>query len=283
MEIIKFLQAFSNPGLDVFFNLVTMMGEQGFIIVFIAIIFWCINKKAGYKLGFTLLSGTIINSSLKAVFHTKRPIGSEGIHSQRIKTASGYSFPSGHTQSTASLWTTISIQYKKTKIYILSTILILLVGISRLYLGVHWPIDVFAGATIGIIWATLCCLLFDYSIKKNNKFLLLIVILPEFLGVIVFNGGSSNAKIIALLLGFIVGYFIEDKYINFNEKTELPKQIAKFILGITVTIIIELGLKLVLPSSIIFDFTRYFVIGLWLTAGLLIYLKNFLLKEKLAP
>ncbi len=276
MGIIKFLQSFSNPDLDVFFNLVTMIGEQGFIIVLIAIIFWCINKKAGYKLGFALLSGTIINSSLKTLFHTKRPIGTEGIRSQRIQTASGYSFPSGHTQSTASLWTTLSIQYKKTKIYILSTILILLVGTSRLYLGVHWPIDVFAGATIGIIWATLCCLLFDYSIKKNNKFLLLIVILPEFLGLITFGGGSSNAKIIALLIGFIVGYFIEDKYINFSEKTELPKQIAKFILGITVTIIIELGLKVVFPASTIFDFIRYFVIGLWLTVGAPYLFKKFL-------
>ncbi|MBC8060711.1 MAG: phospholipid phosphatase, partial [Clostridiaceae bacterium] len=60
MNIITFLQGFSNPILDKSFTTITMMGEETFFILFIALIFWCINKRVGYKLGFAVLSGSIL-------------------------------------------------------------------------------------------------------------------------------------------------------------------------------------------------------------------------------
>lgn len=266
MHIIKFLQTFSNPVLDKIFILITLMGEETFLILIIALIFWCINKKAGYRLGFAILSGNILNSILKMTFQIKRPIGVDGIRSQRVSTATGSSFPSGHTQGTAELWTVTAREFKKTGIYILGIILVLLVGISRMYLGLHWPIDVFFGAIFGILWATACCLLFDLSVKKNNKLFLLIIIVPAAL-TLFFYGGSDNIKTIATLIGFFIGYYIEDNYINFNEKNTASKQIIKYALGIGILLFIKQFLKILLPVNMIFDFIRYFLLGLWITCG----------------
>jgi len=266
MQTIKFLQSFSNPVLDEIFILITIMGEETFLILFIALIFWCINKKAGYKLGFTILSGNILNNILKITFHTKRPIGTKGIRSIRLSTATGFSFPSGHTQGTAELWTVTARGLKNSLIYILAMILLLLVAISRLYLGVHWPIDVFFGAVLGIAWAIACCVLFDLSVKKNNKLLLLIIIIPSALSSFFYNG-TNNVKAVAALIGFFIGYNIEDKYINFNVKTTLPKQFIKYALGVGILLFIKQLLKILLPSNVIFDFIRYVLIGLWITCG----------------
>ena len=266
MYIIKFLQSFSNPILDRFFTLITMMGEETFLILFIALIFWCINKKAGYILGFTILSGTLLNNLLKMTFHTKRPIGAAGLRSLRINTATGFSFPSGHTQGTAALWTITAKELKNKRTYILAIALVLLVALSRLYLGVHWPIDVIFGALIGIVWALICCFLFDLSVKTNNKLILLIILIPATISVF-FYGGSTNIDTVAILIGFFLGYFIEDKYIKFNEKASLPKQFIKYALGIGVLLFIKQFLKILLPATVVFDFLRYVLLGLWITCG----------------
>jgi membrane-associated phospholipid phosphatase len=275
MHIINFLQSFSNPILDKIFILITMMGEETFLILFIALIFWCINKRLGYKLGFAILSGNVLNSALKITFHAKRPFFMNGIRSLRVDTATGFSFPSGHTQGTAELWTIIAREVKNKRIYILGITLVLLVGISRLYLGVHWPIDVFIGAILGILWAVFCCLIFELAIKNNNKFLLLIVIIPITITVF-FYGGSDNIKTLATLMGFFIGYFIEDKYINFNEKTTYSKQIIKYALGIGILLFIKQLLKILLPDTMIFDFIRYILIGFWITCGSTYMFKKFI-------
>ncbi|MBC8059887.1 MAG: phosphatase PAP2 family protein [Clostridiaceae bacterium] len=266
MNIINFLQGFSNPILDKSFTTITMMGEETFFILFIALIFWCINKRVGYKLGFAVLSGSILNNILKITFHTKRPIGEEGIRSLRVETATGSSFPSGHTQGTAELWTVIAREFKNIHTYILAIIFILLVATSRLYLGVHWPIDVVFGAIIGVVWSTTCCWLFDLSIKRNNKLLLLTIIIPCILTVF-FYGGSADIKTVAILISFFIGYYIEDRYIKFDEKATLSMQVIKYTLGISTLLFIKQFLKVLLPTTVVFDFIRYNLIGLWITCG----------------
>lgn len=84
---------------------VTMLGEQWAVVSGLsAVIYWVIDKNMGEEFAFTLLISGLCNNILKGVFRFERPIGQEGIRTLRAHTATGYSFPSGHSQNAATLY-----------------------------------------------------------------------------------------------------------------------------------------------------------------------------------
>lgn len=266
IEIIKSIQSMVSPFWDVFFQIVTMTGEEYFYILAAAIIFWCINKKFGYKLGFALLTSTIINIAFKDIFNTSRPIGVPGIRSLRIETATGPSFPSGHTQGSATFWISCIIQVRKRWIYIVGILAIILMGYSRLYLGLHYPIDVFGGIVIAIIWTFISNYIFEYTQETKRIWILFAIILPFLIGMIYFRE-KSYYTIVGTVLGFYIGYILESKYVQYDVRNTRVKQLIKLVFGIGILIIFKSTLKLILPVNIFSDFLRYFIVGLWITVG----------------
>jgi len=250
----------------VFFQIVTMTGEEYFYILAAAIIFWCINKKFGYKLGFALLTSTIINIAFKDIFNTSRPIGVPGIRSIRIETATGPSFPSGHTQGSATFWISCIIQVRKRWIYIVGILAIILMGYSRLYLGLHYPIDVFGGIVIAIIWTFISNYIFEYTQETKRIWILFAIILPFLIGMIYFRE-KSYYTIVGTVLGFYIGYILESKYVQYDVRNTRVKQLIKLVFGIGILIIFKSTLKVILPVNIFSDFLRYFIVGLWITVG----------------
>lgn len=266
LGILKFLQGFSSPFLDRIFEIITITAEENFIIVLAAVLLWCVNKELGYKLGFICLTGNGLNSGIKHFFQVSRPIGIDGIRSLRVETATGTSFPSGHTQGSTTLWTTLMINVKKKPLYIFGTIIFILVGISRMYLGVHWPTDIIGGILIGILWAVLISKLFNYCKQTKKIFLLLVVIIPLLAG-LSFIHEKDYIVSCGAISGFYLGYILEDKYIQYDTRASMIVQILKFLIGIAVLLGLKIGLKLVLPPSLISDFVRYSICGLWATFG----------------
>jgi len=266
IEIIKSIQSMVSPFWDAFFQIVTMTGEEYFYILAAAIIFWCINKKFGYKLGFALLTSTIINIAFKDIFNTSRPIGVPGIRSIRIETATGPSFPSGHTQGSATFWISCIIQVRKRWIYIVGILAIILMGYSRLYLGLHYPIDVFGGIVIAIIWTFISNYIFEYTQETKRIWILFAIILPFLIGMIYFRE-KSYYTIVGTVLGFYIGYILESKYVQYDVRNTRVKQLIKLVFGIGILIIFKSTLKVILPVNIFSDFLRYFIVGLWITVG----------------
>ncbi len=266
IEIIKAIQSFSNPILDRSAEYITMLGEEAFFIVIIAVMFWCINKKFAYRLGFILISSMVLNGCIKETLKVPRVFGTEGIRTLRVKTATGYSFPSGHTQGTASFWISVMSNTSTKWNYILGIIIIVLVGFSRIYLGVHRPVDIIGAIVISIIWVYIGNKIFDFVEQGGKKSVLLILIIPMIIGLLVFKGHDYYASV-GTVVGFFLGYIVESNYINFNEKSSLLGNIFKLVLGISVILLIKVALKKILPEYLISDCIRYIFIGLWMTAG----------------
>jgi len=256
LEMIRTIQSISNPFLDKFFQLMTMLGEETFTIPLLAFIYWAVDKKFGEIIAFTAFTSLLFNNSIKDIFKFQRPIGQKGIRTLRAETATGYSFPSGHAQGSASSLTAIALYLKSRTVSIISGILIFLVGFSRLYLGVHYPKDVIAGILLGVLIAFICAKL--YKSFDNTK--LYFIILVIFFLALSFSHSMDFIKSLGSYAGFFVGMLMEKKYVNFTTEGTYPRKVIRVILGIAIVIGIKSGLKAVLPDELIFHFIRYFIL-----------------------
>lgn len=279
MELIKYIQQFSNPFLDVFFQLVTMMGEDVFFIFVTAVIYWCVDKDLGYKIGFITLTSASINLGIKEFLKVPRPIGQPGIRSLRIHTAGGYSFPSGHTQNTTTLWTFFMSNFRRGWVYTVGILSIMLVGLSRLYLGVHTPADVVGGIIIGAVWVLLCGALYDNASQDKRKILVIAATAASIAGLYVFRE-ANYYKVTGALTGFLAGYLIEPRYIGFDVRASLVIQVFKLAFGLLMLFLLRLILKLVFPELLIFYFLRYMILILWVTIAAPYIFKRFIYTMK---
>lgn len=291
MDILLFFQSIRNDILTMIFTAFTICTETMAVTLIAAIMYWCIDKKCGKRLLFAVTGSITINSGLKNFFKVLRPIGSEGLESLRTSTATGYSFPSGHTQTATTVWVSIIEYFRKNWVTVLGIIMVLGAGISRLYLGVHWPTDVLGGWILGIIISLIFVKLFDY-IDKNKSYYILFLILIIFAAISYFLAGEELVKSFGMYTGFILGYIIEDKFINFSteeskktvsiftskkSKPSVKTKLLRFVLGI-VTLGAVYGLLKYLSIVIfgnnsseaillIVDYIRYTLIALWGVAG----------------
>ena len=169
LDIIRLIQSIHNESLDFIFQVITMLGESATILMIILSIYWSFNKKVGEYVAYSFLTSALLNNIIKNIIRAPRPINEEGIRSLRIHTATGYSFPSGHSQGAASTYWSFAVSNRRKILKIISVIVILLVGFSRLYLGVHYPKDVIFGIIFGMITAATTHYLFQ---RFENKQLL---------------------------------------------------------------------------------------------------------------
>ena len=279
-QILLFFQEISTPVLDKAAEMITMLGEQYFFIIVISFIYWNVSKKEGFKLASAFIFSSMVNAVLKITFHTSRPFEKLGsISGKRIETATGYSFPSGHTQGATTFFITLSQIIRKKLFTIIAIIILLLVGISRVYLGVHWPVDVVAAVLIGIAVAYIFCSLidnhYDDHVKLKRIFMriqavfILLTIIVLILDLTLFKGSikiEDFFKISGISAGAVYGFFIEERYIYFSETdSKWVIKVIRFIIGLAGAIGIMAGVKLILPEHYLFDFFRYALVGLWTT------------------
>lgn len=257
LNIIRAIQSIANPFLDGLFQFITMFGEEAILIPLIAVIYWAFNKKMGEYIAYASLTSVLVNGAIKDIFKAKRPIGEPGIRSLRIETATGYSFPSGHTQGTASFWSAIAIYLKNNYMYAISALIIILVAISRLYLGVHYPKDVLFGAIFGILTSFITYKLFN---KVNNKIALYFITFIIFIPALLYAHSADFIKGMGTFLGFALGIYVEKKYVNFSVEGKSANKILRVVIGLTILILLKVGLKAVFPNKLVFHFLRYFII-----------------------
>jgi hypothetical protein len=200
------------------------------------------------------------------MFAVERPIGYEGIRTLREHTAPGYSFPSGHTHASANFFTSIARAVNRKRFWTLAIIMPALVGISRLYLGVHWPMDVLGGYIIGFGLPLLLWLIYRKQAKhKPLLFFISTAVFVPFL--FIYADDTSLWKSFGFALGVAIGAFIETKFIRF-EIDDIPakKKAFRYVGGIVLILIVYLLPKAILPVGPIYSFIRYLLIPVAATA-----------------
>ena len=256
VDIIHFVQSFSSQILDLFFKIYTNFGNVPFYVVALALIYWLYSKKMGAHLAAASLVFGYMTMIIKGYVGWTRPYLQNPPDARGISTATGYSFPSGHSQSTGTFWPVLVNQItnpsaKKT-FTVIGIVMIILIPFSRVYLGVHYPGDVTFGLLLGLIGAYLYIKLNQTVIEhfkdmETNKLIILVIVigLTMFVGVITATlvGGNdlafSDAGVISgMFIGAFAGFILENKYLNFNEKpSEQLFYFTRLVIGGVITVL----------------------------------------------
>lgn len=257
---------------DIFFMLITACGEELVLFIILPIFYWAVNKEMaqiGAVAGFATMT---LNGMIKDIAKIERPISNENIRFVAIDNflvdtvslkEGSYSFPSGHSQTISVLMFSLASYYKKKSLWIGSAILVLLVMLSRVYLGVHWPLDVLIGGLLGLISAVF---FYHLLIKKDpdKRIKIYFIVSVICLIALFFAEKSDTYKSIGACFGFSLGALFERKFVNFDPKEgTLLKKILRCVIGIVIVGALKIGLKPLfglIGDFAILDFLRYMIL-----------------------
>ena len=273
MDLIVAIQQIHGPALDSIFRVITLMGEEEFYLLLLPLLFWCVDVAMGARLAIVFLLSTYLNTDLKDLFQQPRPFDLDP--SVQLFSAEGYGLPSGHSQSTVVLWGAIAAWVRKTWFWVVAVALMVLIGFSRIYLGVHFPTDVLAGWIIGVTLLGIY-LLVQPGVEKRlaelslSAQIVLSMAVPVVL--LVIHPVKDTTTTTAVLAGMGVGLALMHRYVSFSARGPWGQRAARFIIGGVVVLALYLGLKIVFPGEgsalyVPFRFLRFWLIGLWVSLG----------------
>ena len=263
-DILLFIQSFANDFLDLLFIAFSFIGDEEFYMAIVPLIFLGVHKQVGIRLGMVLAFSTFANEAMKFFFASPRPIGVEGIRNLYVESAPGYSFPSGHSQGSATFWIYLATQVKRGWFTVSAVVLVLMIMLSRMYLGVHWPIDVLGGLVFGLL--AVAAFVWVDGWQKERALPLWVmaagaVLLP--LALLMVYQEPAGRKMVGFLIGFGVAYLIEKETVGMEFARRWTQRILPVVVGVGGVFLLRALLKSVMPEEAPFDLLRYVILGFW--------------------
>ncbi len=268
MEFLRLLEGVRVPALNAFMSAVTYFGDETVFMIIAITLFWCVSKRQGYYVFAVSIAGTTLSQWLKLVFRIPRPWVLDPnftiVEAARAG-AGGYSFPSGHTQGVVGTFGALAMANKQKWLRAVCVALILIVPFSRMYLGVHTPLDVgvafaLAVALVAAFWP---CYRDEERFARTNVavycFLLALVLayaawvnLARFPADVdmenLTHGVKNGWSLFGSGLGLIVSYWYDNKKLHFDVKAPLGAQLLKVGLGLALLMAIRVGAKTALAA-----------------------------------
>ncbi len=273
IQPILWLQHFS-PALDLPFIALTQLGSEEFFLVAVAFVFWCLDRRHGARLAMLLLFSVWLNSVAKELLNQPRPFAFDAAV-REIFPATGGGLPSGHTQNTVVLWGYLAWAFRRRWLTVLAAVLIVLVPLSRLYLGVHFPTDLLGGYLLGasLLWLYVRLEPRAEAWVHRRRLGWQIALALGLPGVLFLLHPSADEALVtglATLTGMGLAFVHERRWVGFEAPTGTAQRLACFALGVAVVLALRFGLKVLftgLEPEIAFRFGRYILIGLWAGVG----------------
>lgn len=263
MDILYALEKIRTPFWNGVMSAMTQLGGEVIFIVAAVVVFWCVSKWEGYYLMTIAFCGTVLNQFLKLICRVPRPWVRDPnftiVESARAE-ATGYSFPSGHTQNAIGLFGGMARWGGRRWVRLGLTALALVIAFSRMYLGVHTPADV--GVSL-VLAAALVLGLYPLMRRAQEK--------PRYMGyvlaaMLVVSGafvvfvetcgfpadmdaenlasGIGNAwKMLGAVAGMTLAWLLDRRYIHFETQAVWWVQVIKVAVGMALLLAIKSGLK----------------------------------------
>lgn len=264
MEIIHFLQQFDHPAVYLLMRVFSFLGDAPFYLFILPILYWCWNREKSVPFMMIVLSELVLNYILKDLFHTPRP------QDLAMVDSTGLGFPSGHAQNAVVVFGYLAWLGRNRSYYWWAGVVIFFIGLSRLYLGVHFPADVVGGWFLGFLWLVFCIWVKNYLERNKVQFPMVPTIGIIFLittWITVFVGDSEIAKAAGAMSGLFTGAIITQRWLPFEAKGTPFHQGFKVLLGLSGVFILDQGLDFILPLGRVFMYSHYSLLGLWISWG----------------
>ena len=263
MDLLYFFESIRTPFLNVVMQLITELGGETVFLAAAIILFWCVDKKEGYYMMTVGFAGIIVNQFLKLWFRIPRPWvkdpGFTIVESARAA-ATGYSFPSGHTQN---VFAALGAPARYTKRNWLRALLVLgicLTAVSRMYLGVHTPLDVGVSFILGVVLVLVLYPLFEHMEDRPDPLYILYAVFilgaalfvtfvrtypfPADLDLANYEEGLKNGWMMLFCsLGLLVVFHLDRTRLQWPTKAPLPAQTVKVAVGLGLTLALKSVLK----------------------------------------
>lgn len=250
------------------FEYITMLGEETILILLVAVLYFAFDKRLAMRIGYITITSMCVNNTLKNLVKRPRPFVAGDVNPARAHTATGYSFPSGHTQTIATWATAFAMYFKKKWVSLLAGIAIIAVAFSRLFLGVHYPSDVIVGAVLGIAMAVGLSIICDKTEDLHRLYgITCLVMLPFAVFFLVTADPLYDDffKLYGMITGLYFATRIEEKYAPIAYDVPWWKKVLRVVIAVGVVLAVKEGVKVIdvvdiLRVSLLLDSIRYMLV-----------------------
>lgn len=267
METVAFVQQFASPALDQFFIVVSDLGSSQIYIVLLLFAYLVLDPRLGQRLGVAVLFGFYLNFHLKGLVGTQRPfiLDSELARTPEATPQSGPGFPSAHAQMSLTFWGYAAWWLQRSWFWPLAVLVVVLISLSRVYLGMHFLVDIIGGLGIGLLYTAVFAfaepLWAGFRSSSRRLRITLGVVIPFLLLIFLPPPGLEADLLMGGMAAFLSGPLI----LPYKPSPALWKRLAVFALGVVLVFGLLTVSSVLLPEELkrtpVVGFVRYLLLG----------------------
>lgn len=226
-------------------NFFSFLGEEMICIAVMGFVYWGLDKKRGERIGAAIMLTNVSIGLLKNIFSRVRPWAASG-SIELLRDVDGFSFPSGHSANCTALYPTTAYEFRERKwLRWVAVFVPLLCGISRCYVGAHWPTDVIVGLATGLLIFALVEAVLRSGFNKYIFYFILIVVSSVGLLYCTTNDYFNSY---GMLIGFVFGLLFEQRFTRFENTGNLWLALLRTLMGGALYFVLSSLIKLLIGN-----------------------------------